>query len=236
MKKLIVTRADKNIKEMTDLTHPFIKEYAEKCGADFKVLDHDTGKEYPHPYHYRIMKIGELLNDYDRILNIDSDCLIMPHAVDIFNFAPLGVCCTVFEDVGSRKDMRRELIQRSQEVFEDVGWKEGYINCGFILFDKCHQDIFGPYENKYRGQDIYWGGFGYPDIHLGFKLREKGHEVLELQHYWNHMTMFSEDWNGCADRFKSFVIHYAGQGIFDEGVESRLEQIKKDIAVREKHV
>ena len=40
MKKLIVTRADDNIKEMTNITFPLIEEYAKKCGADFKVLSH----------------------------------------------------------------------------------------------------------------------------------------------------------------------------------------------------
>ena len=40
--------------------------------------------------------------------------------------------------------------------------------------------------------------------------------------------MFSEEWNGYPDRFESFIIHYAGAGIFEGGVYSRLEQIKKD--------
>ena len=43
------------------------------------------------------------------------------------------------------------------------------------------------------------------------------------------MTMFSEDWNGNANRFESYVLHYGGAGIFGPGVENKLEQIKLDI-------
>ena len=41
-------------------------------------------------------------------------------------------------------------------------------------------------------------------------------EVKQLDYRWNHMTMFSEPWNDNADRFESFIIHYAGRGVFDE--------------------
>jgi len=53
-----------------------------------------------------------------------------------------------------------------------------------------------------------------------------GFEVHELSYKWNHMTMFSEPWNGNADRFESYIVHYAGQGIFDAG--GRQQQIQND--------
>ena len=46
---------------------------------------------------------------------------------------------------------------------------------------------------------------------------------------WNHMTMFSEPWNGNASRFDSNIIHYAGNGIFENKHISRLNQIKEDL-------
>ena len=43
------------------------------------------------------------------------------------------------------------------------------------------------------------------------------------------MTMFSEDWNGNPDRFDSHIIHYAGRGIFDEGMATdKLHQAQLD--------
>ena len=62
---LIVTRADSNILEMTKLTHPYIKAYAELLGADFKILDKNTPV---HRCHYRIMELHDLLEEYDRAI------------------------------------------------------------------------------------------------------------------------------------------------------------------------
>ena len=70
-------------------------------------------------------------------------------------------------------------------------------------------------------------GFGIDDIHLGYQIHKMGFEIQELPFQWNHMTMFSEGWNGYANRFDSYIIHYAGAGTFDES--NRTNQIKNDI-------
>ena len=38
MKLLVTTNSDDKVKEMTDFTHPIIKHFAKKWGADFKVI------------------------------------------------------------------------------------------------------------------------------------------------------------------------------------------------------
>ena len=74
---LIITRADDNIKEMTQYTIPIMEEYAKKCGADFKILSHDppflTSDNKPH---YRILKVYDLLDEYDRVLCLDAYMII----------------------------------------------------------------------------------------------------------------------------------------------------------------
>lgn len=62
-------------------------------------------------------------------------------------------------------------------------------------------------------------------------IHKLGFGVFELPYQWNHTTMFSQAWNGSPDRFKSYIIHYAGAGVFDPGVRNRLEQIQHDIEV-----
>ena len=70
MKLLITTRSDKHISEMTSLTHPIIKDYANWVGADFLELDHVSEcKHEEGKWHYRIMKHYDLFNEYDRILS-----------------------------------------------------------------------------------------------------------------------------------------------------------------------
>jgi len=73
MKLLITTRADKRIPEWIKLTHPLIKEYARKVGAEFQIIDYKTDCEVGDGrWHYRIMKHYELHEKYDRILHIPN--------------------------------------------------------------------------------------------------------------------------------------------------------------------
>lgn len=224
MKKLICTRCDDNIKAQSDITHPFMKDYAERCGADFMTLSHETDCTHMEgKWHYRILKLNELYDEYDRILHIDTDAIVAPWAPSIFDEVPEDKIGTVFEDRGSRRKARRRCIAAVQEFFGDVGWITGYINTGFFLTSKCHREIF----TKIDGQ--YYEDWGHDDVHLGYQIRKYGKEIHELETVWNHMTMFSEGWNGSPDRFDSNVIHYAGKGLFDGDYPNKIEQMKADV-------
>jgi hypothetical protein len=76
-------------------------------------------------------------------------------------------------------------------------------------------------------KEVYYTDHGSVDVHLGFKIRQCGFQIHELPFRWNHMTMFSEGWNGFANRFDSYIIHYAGRGTFEANL-SRIEQMHKD--------
>lgn len=221
-KKLIATRADDKIKEMTDITIPIMKKYAEACDADFIVLDEPplfmTEDNRPH---YRILKIREYLEVYDRVLNLDADMIINKNCPNIFDVVPDDKIGSIYEDVGTRAEHRRGLIKNIQNKWGDVGWKSGYTNAGTFLVSKMHKDIFLPNDNK------YYLGWGSVDVHLSYMIHKLKFEVYELPYKWNHMTMFSEPWHN-KDRFDSHIIHYAGGGIFDRKETNRLSQIKND--------
>ena len=222
MKLAIVTRADDGIKEMSDITHPLIEEYAKKCGADFIKLDGEppitTDDDHPH---YRIMEVYDLYEKYERILVLDTDILIAPNCPNIFDIVPYDKIGVVYEDVGNRKGQRRQAIQNIQKKFGHIGWDNGYINNGVFLTSKIHKNIFRSINGCYY---IEWGS---DDVHIGYLINKNGHKVHELDYKWNHMTMFSEAWNHFADRHKSHIIHYAGIGQFNL-LKSRLENIKSD--------
>ena len=227
MKTAIVTRSDSRIKDMTDLTHPIIIDYANYCNSEFIVLSEDP------PFltddgssHYRILEVYDLLDTYDRILCLDSDMIITKECPNIFDIVPYNSIGTIYEDKGSRKDDRRNKILELQKRWNNVGWTEGYTNAGTFLISKCHKNIFLPHNNQYCLGD------GSADLHLSYNIHKYGHKIHELDFKWNHMTMFSEEWNHYADRFKSYIIHYAGGGIFrnnNNAGETKLDQIKKDI-------
>ena len=223
MKLLITTRADEHISEMTNITHPIMKKYAEWVGADFMMLDHKSECEHEEgKWHYRILKHYDLFNEYDRILSLDSDVVITPRCPDIFKTVDFENIGTVYEDKGSRQSARRNTISEVQDYFGNINWHEGYINTGVFLTSNIHKDIFKKINNE------FWEGWGFDDIHLGYNIHKNNFKVQELDFKWNHMTMFSETWNELPDRFFSYMIHYAGYGIFEPNVNSRIEQIKND--------
>jgi len=223
----MVTRADGNIKELTAVTHPILMDYAKQWGCDFIVLDEKEAWMIDYELaHYRILRVREILEHYERVLVIDSDIVIMPHCPNPFEVVPVDKIGSIFEDVGSRQSMRQGVIMSIQERWGDVGWEEGYINTGFFVVSRQHSNIF----QAIQGQ--HWTGFGYDDALIGYNIHKFGHEVHELSFQFNHMSMFSEDWNGNASRFNSYVIHYAGLARFPDDRSGRALTNGNDMACR----
>ena len=233
MKRAIVTRADSGVNDWIELTHPVMRKYAEKCKADFIVMCGPAPFTVPHhpgqpvqTHYYRVAKIRDMLECYDRILHLDTDMIINKDCPDIFEIVPEDMIGGVNEDVGNRKVARTHLIAAIQQTLGDIGWKSGYINEGTFLVSNQHKDIFLPHEEK------YWVGWASSQSHMSFNINKLGFSVYDLGYKWNHMTMFSEPWNDNADRFKSNIIHYAGKGVFEQGtVKDRMEQALKDYEV-----
>jgi hypothetical protein len=225
MSKLaVVTRADDNIKKMAYLTHPHIAKYAYLCGADFIVYDFNpvvlTSDNRPH---YRILRGKDDLLIYNRILFIDTDVIISRDCPNIFEEVPYNCIGSVFEDVGTRRIDRRGKIAAMQEKWGDVGWKTGYTNAGVFVVSDCHRGIFDSHDGE------YWLEWGSADLHMSYMAHKHGYKFHELSYQWNHMTMFSEEWNGCKNRFDSYIIHYAGAGIFDCRYKNRYDQMRADM-------
>jgi hypothetical protein len=234
----MVTRSDDNITDLTDVTHPILRDYAEQWGCDFITLD--TKEDWMTDYelaHYRILRVRELLETYERILVIDSDVVIMPTCPNPFEVVPVDKIGSIYEDKGSREAMRQGVIMSIQERFGDVGWEDGYINTGFFVVSRQHSNIFqriGDASTITPSMPLngLWKGFGYDDALIGYNIHTFGHEVHELSFQFNHMSMFSEDWNGNANRFNSHVIHYAGLARFPDDRSGRVLTNGNDMACR----
>lgn len=226
---LITTRADKNCEDWAELMHPVFKKYADRVKADFLILGESQNVPEASTgiglgvYQYRIMEHYNLHAHYDRILHLDSDMLLMPSCPNLFEVVEEGSVGTIYEDVGSRRPQRAGCIKNAQSKFGDIGWTEGYINTGVFVTSRQHRDIY----QKIAGE--YFTDWGTDDIHIGYLINKLGHKVQELPYQFNHMTMFSEHWNGSPDRFDSHIIHYAGSGIFEQGkVPNKIEQARSD--------
>jgi lipopolysaccharide biosynthesis glycosyltransferase len=214
-KLAIITRAYE-ISSMSKISHPLIKKYADKCNADFIIID--KRKINIGPFHNEIFQSYDLLSRYERILCIDSDVIISPKTPNIFNIVPEDKIGVVLEDVGFRKYSRHNDIQNVQKKFGDVGWKSGYINTGFIVYSRQHKDLFK------INQKYFWNDLGYDDIQIGYMIHKLNFEICQLSYKFNHMSIFSEfghNW------LKSYVIHYAGTGFYRR--MSRDNQMLRDL-------
>ena len=215
MKYLITTRADDNVKWLSDITHPVFREYAKFCNADFMVLDHEPPiMSWDNRPHFRITKHYDLHEEYDRILHLDTDIIVNKNAPNIFEYVPEDKIGCVLEDWGREERVkdRRGMMKDIQEEWEDIGWDKNYINSGVFVTSKMHRDIYLPFKGK------YWTSHGSDDIHMGYMIKHLNYEIFELPYQFNHTGTYSEAWNGSPDRMNSFFLHYAG----GEGIKREL--------------
>lgn len=233
-KRLMITRCDSKAQKLADITHEILKCYATLWKADFKVIGDEEGDTGDYEEnHYRIFKVADYLDEYDRVLIIDSDVIIMPGTPNIFEVVDPEKIGSIYEDIGSRGEQRGHIIEGIQRKYGDVGWRQGYINTGVFVVSKKHKSIF----QKINGE--LWTGFGYDDALIGYNIHKFNFEVQELSFKFNHMSMFSEPWNNNANRFDSYIIHYAGNANFPDdlsgrtsktnSLEDRIKLIKNDI-------
>ncbi len=222
MRLLMVTSADENIISSTKYTHPILKMFAKKWKVDFKVIS----TQHVFPESCRQLELYDIFEDYDRIFYIDSDTIINKNCPNIFDIVPYDTIGLVFEDKGSRLKNRRARIVRIKEGFGGAEhWITGYFNMGVFLISKIHRNVF----TKVRGQ--LWGDrIGFAQTHWNYQMMKFGYKYIDLGYRWNHMSMFSEPWNGSPSRFDSHIIHYAGAARFpDKGTRSRTQLMIDDI-------
>ena len=140
MKKLLVTL---NIgdydKEITDLTFPYMRQYAQNIGADFHVI---RERKFPDfPLMLEEFQMYELSNTYDWIIFLDGDCLINPKGVDL---------TTLVEE-------NRVLIAKYNPPTHHFHSKniEGKYNLQyyapffFLVFHRNSRNCVRPYKNPY---------------------------------------------------------------------------------------
>ncbi len=230
MKLLIVTCADERIVTYTKHTHPIMRKFAEKWGAEFKVIDSILYSMLDGTLgHFRITALYDLLETYDRIFHLDSDIVINKNCPNIFEIVPYDTIGLVFEDKGSRLKNRRTRIFQIKNLFGDnEKWTSGYFNSGMFIASSLHKEMLTRMKGRFWGEDFKVEDAG--QTHLCYQLMNQGHKHIDLGYKWNHMSMFSEQWNGSASRFDSYIIHYAGGGRFpDKEGRSRTQLMIDDI-------
>ena len=123
MKKTLYTLVvDGYSQELTALTHPLLKRYADKMRADFFVI---TQRKWPMmPPVYEKFQIYDLARERgdERSLYIDSDALVHPDFYDISDYVPRDTVCHNGSDNAGNRWTYDEFFRRDGRHIGSCNW------------------------------------------------------------------------------------------------------------------
>ncbi len=142
MKKAIATLCYGDLfSEMAKVSHPTMKSYADRCGADFVVLGKRIFHENIHG-HWEKLQVSRLLHRYDQVVYLDTDILVASDAPSIFDVVPMDVFGAMNE--GKHFERTKYLIEGAVDYGIDVKIRDTtpYYNLGVMIFGKIHVEVF----------------------------------------------------------------------------------------------
>lgn len=184
-------------------THPTIKAYADKIGADFIIINKQLISQTTP--HYEKFQIYHLLNKYHRIIYVDTDIIIRSDCPDLFKIVPEDHLAAFNEAPYADRTNAMKGIAEEYGVKLDK-WDGQYYNSGVMVISRRHKDLFQKptaeimnfFEQSYLNLQFYTNR-----IKIYGKLK-----IHDLNHQFNRMT--------CLDpfigesRLASYIVHYAG--------------------------
>lgn len=121
MRKVLFTlNIDNYAPEITKLTYPLLKRYAEKCDAEFREI---TERKFPSwaPV-YEKLQIHELGRDYDWIYFIDADAVVHPGFFDVTNHLTPDTVCHNAKDMAGNRWKYDRFFRRDGRHISSCNW------------------------------------------------------------------------------------------------------------------
>lgn len=214
MKLAVVTlNLNNKLDDIANYTIPYMKRYADRIEADFICIDKLTLKYEPvdkfrfknevspPPDHWAKYQIYDILNEYDRLLYVDIDALILPHCPNIFNFVPREFFAALYEnEYGISHAI--EILDYQKRCL-DIGWKDEYFNTGVMVVSKEHREVF-------KFNDTIIEGRSYPEqTSLNYRIQKLKLKTFSLESKFNHMWFLDSAEYKDGQRFKNYIVHYA---------------------------
>lgn len=119
-KALFTLNVDNYAPEICALTHPLLRRYADKIGAEF--IQITQCKYQGYPVTYEKLQIYELGKRYEWIIYFDSDCLVHPDLFDITEFLPRDTVLQNARDIASNRFTYDDYFRRDGRHIGACNW------------------------------------------------------------------------------------------------------------------
>ena len=228
MKNLVVTKYIGDCPKHSLKIH---EKYCEKYNLDLHVID-----KYKLNYKaigYESFQALEFLNNYDRILYIDGDVLITPHAPNIFEFFPDPKPFYAFHESGysynnNRDPLVIEILKCLSDKFiiwpKEWNGRYRYFNTGIFMFSKHHEE----YLNRFKEIDEKTGILPMDEqTCLNALVTSFGIPFKNIHWEWNRGDMDAPDPN--LMRLRANFIHYSGRGYAFYTRNGKYDILKSDL-------
>lgn len=141
-KFLVVTlAAGQHALDMNAYTGKRMREYAERCGADYHEITDNRYPEYPLANKFRLKN---LVKNYERVLFLDADVWINDYTENLFDWP--GGCVWMHHDALKIADLswlaHESTVCSTEQRIPKL--KLLCLNTGVVLFDAAHADIWSP--------------------------------------------------------------------------------------------
>lgn len=201
-----------------------IAKYAEKTNSDLTVLG--AGVINFRNIYFEKFYIEKLLDVYDRVLYVDADVIITPHAGNIFKLYPDENTFYAYHENDHNEIMDRDMFVRPL-LNDGLKWgklngKYQYFNAGVMLVSKRQRTVFHNLRPFAHVPNIF--DWNIDQTLLNYSVVKNDIQFQSLNNSFNRMFLGKED-NG-NERYKADFIHYAG----DEKCmnNNKLQTIKND--------
>ena len=167
----------------TDIAHPRMVLYAQKCAARLVVIT-------PDKWEGQLTRqiTAEHVAQYDRSLVLDADVVISREAPSIFDVHGHGFAWAAQDCAPEDPKAYRQfhIITMLQAIMGPLKWTEGYANTGVVLCDREH-------ANLWRNWTPLPPGTCPDQANLNYKIRQTHHGFAPMARAWNAFGLNSPD-------------------------------------------
>jgi hypothetical protein len=107
-------------KEISDITLPWMKHYAKKIGADFKIINERKFPEWPKTYEkFQMYELGQ---GYEWVIYVDADALISPILYDVTALCPKDHVLFTGRDMSAMRFLPDKYFLRDGRYIGACNW------------------------------------------------------------------------------------------------------------------